>query len=74
MPPRIAQRRRLAERFIQPIARFPVDPHRPIVEMAYLGTKTAAAAKQTKQRGGQRDGLGGRSRGVTERGERAAGG
>ena len=40
-PPRIAQARLLAERIFPPIARFSVDPHRPISEMADLGTKTA---------------------------------
>ena len=33
MPPRNAQRKRTAERFFPPIARFSVDPNRPISEI-----------------------------------------
>ena len=41
-PPRIAQRRRIAERFFSTDRPFSVDLHRPISEMlADLGTKTA---------------------------------
>ena len=40
-PPRTAQARPVAERFFSADRPFSVDPHRPISEMADLGTKTA---------------------------------